>query len=271
MRHALPQLDRLFLTDGGVETDLIFNRGIDLPFFASVMLLRTAEGEKALEDYIRPYLELARRLGTGFEFVTASWRASPDWAAKFGLSQEELDHLNRKSVERARALQAEYGDVPSVVSGCIGPRGDGYDPGNIMTVAEAQEYHRHQISTLASAGADLIAALTMTNIPEAVGIAAAAKAIDVPVVISFTVETDGRLPTGESLRHAIEAVDVATGSYPAYYMINCAHPTHFISVLSAGESWTKRIGGIRANSIPAIRTNSVACTGPYATICRACA
>ena len=248
MRHALPQLDRLFLTDGGVETDLIFNRGIDLPFFASVLLLRTAEGEKALDDYIRPYLELARRLGTGFEFVTASWRASPDWAAKFGLTQDELDDLNRKSVERARALQAEYRDVPSVISGCIGPRGDGYDPGNIMTIAEAQDYHRHQISTLAGAGADLISALTMTNIPEAVGIARAAKAEDMPVAISFTVETDGRLPTGDSLRNAIEAVDEATGSYPAYYMINCAHPTHFMSVLSGDEEWTKRIGGIRANA-----------------------
>ena len=248
MRHPLPQLDRLLLTDGGVETDLIFNRGIDLPFFASVMLLRTPEGEKALDDYIRPYLDLARRLGTGFEFVTASWRASPDWAAKFGLTQEELDELNRTSVERARALQAEYSDVPSVISGCIGPRGDGYDPGNIMTAAEAQAYHWHQISTLAGAGADLIAALTMTNIPEAVGIAEAAKAVRIPVVISFTVETDGSLPTGDSLRAAIEAVDEATGSYPAYYMINCAHPTHFMSVLSAGEEWTKRIGGIRANA-----------------------
>ena len=248
MRHSLPQLDRLFLTDGGVETDLIFNRGIDLPFFASILLLRAPEGEKALDDYIRPYLDLARRLGTGFEFVTASWRASPDWAAHFGLTQEELDDLNRKSVERARNLQAEYGDVPSVISGCIGPRGDGYDPGKIMTAAEAQDYHRHQISTLAGAGADLIAALTMTNIPEAVGIAQAAKAIGVPVVISFTVETDGRLPTGDSLRDAIEAVDEATGSYPAYYMINCAHPTHFMSVLSGGEEWTTRIAGIRANA-----------------------
>ena len=254
MRHSLPQLDRLFLTDGGVETDLIFNRGIDLPFFASIMLLRTPEGEKALDDYIRPYLDLARRLGTGFEFVTASWRASPDWAAQFGLTQEELDDLNRKSVERARALQAEYGDVPSVISGCIGPRGDGYDPGKIMTVDEARDYHRHQISTLAGAGADLIAALTMTNIPEAVGIAEAAKAIGIPVAISFTVETDGRLPTAESLRDAIEAVDEATGSYPAYYMINCAHPTHFMCVLSGGEEWTKRIAGIprtpRAAAMP---------------------
>ena len=248
MSDSLPQLDRLFLTDGGVETDLIFNRGIDLPFFASIMLLRTPEGEKALDDYIRPYLDLARRLGTGFEFVTASWRASPDWAAQFGLTQEELDDLNRKSVERARALQSQYGDVPSVISGCIGPRGDGYDPGKIMSAAEAQDYHRHQISTLAGAGADLIAALTLTNIPEAVGIAQAAKTIGIPVAISFTVETDGRLPTGDSLRDAIEAVDEATGSYPAYYMINCAHPTHFMSVLSGGEEWTKRIAGIRANA-----------------------
>jgi S-methylmethionine-dependent homocysteine/selenocysteine methylase len=248
MRHSLPQLDRLFLTDGGVETDLIFNRGMDLPFFASILLLRTPEGGKALDDYIRPYLELARRLGTGFEFVTASWRASPDWATKFGLSQDELDALNRKSVERARALQAEYSDVPSVISGCIGPRGDGYDPGNIMTAAEAEDYHRHQIATLAGAGADLIAALTMTNIPEAVGVATAAKAVGIPVAISFTVETDARLPTGDTLRAAIEAVDEATGTYPAYYMINCAHPTHFLSVLSAGEEWTKRIGGIRANA-----------------------
>jgi homocysteine S-methyltransferase len=248
MRHSLPQLERLFLTDGGIETDLIFNRGIDLPFFASVMLLRTADGEEALDDYVRPYLELARRLGTGFEFVTASWRASPDWADKFGLSQDELDDLNRKSVERVRALQAEYSDVPSVVSGCIGPRGDGYDPGNIMTAVEAQDYHQRQISTLASAGADLIVALTMTNIPEAMGISKAARAIDIPVAIAFTVETDGRLPTGNSLRDAIEAMDEATGSYPAYYMINCAHPTHFMPVLTAGETWTKRIGGIRANA-----------------------
>ena len=151
-------------------------------------------------------------------------------------------------MEKARALQADYSDVPSVISGCIGPRGDGYDPGNIMTAAEAQDYHRRQISTLAGAGADLITALTMTNVPEAVGIATAATAIDIPVVISFTVETDGRLPTGDSLRAAIEAVDEATGSYPAYYMINCAHPTHFTSVLSTGEAWTKRIGGIRANA-----------------------
>ena len=245
MKDASPQL---FLTDGGVETDLIFNRRIDLPFFASVLLLRTAEGEKALEDYIRPYIELARRLGTGFEFVTASWRAGPDWAAPFGLTREELDGLNRKSVERLRALQSEYRDVPTILSGCVGPRGDGYDPGRIMTVEEARDYHRHQIATLASAGADRITALTMTNIPEAIGIVEAAKAVGIPITVSFTVETDGRLPTGDSLESAVRAVDEATKAYPEYFMINCAHPDHFGAVLAGGGEWTRRIGGLRANA-----------------------
>lgn len=242
------QPDRLLLTDGGVETDLIFNRGVDLPYFASVLLLRTADGEKVLEDYIRPYLDLARRFGTGFEFVTASWRAGPDWAAPFGLTSDELDGLNRKSVERLRALQSEYRDVPTILSGCVGPRGDGYDPGQIMSVEEARDYHRHQISTLASAGADRITALTMTNIPEAIGIAEAAKAIGIPITISFTVETDGRLPTGGLLESAIRAVDEATGAYPDYFMINCAHPDHFTEVLAGGGEWTHRIGGLRANA-----------------------
>jgi homocysteine S-methyltransferase len=248
MRNTLPQLDRLFLTDGGIETDLIFNRGIDLPFFASILLLRTPEGEAALDGYIRPYLELARRQGTGFELVSASWRASPDWAPQFGISEEELDDLNRKSIDRLRAIQQKFADVPTIVSGCIGPRGDGYDPGRIMSVDEAREYHRRQASTLARAGADQIAALTMTNIPEATGIALAAKSLDVPVVISFTVETDGLLPTGDTLQDAILAVDDATGAYPAYYMVNCAHPDHFAGALREGGEAMRRIRGIRANA-----------------------
>ena len=248
MHNTLPELDRLFLTDGGIETDLIFNRGIDLAFFASILLLRTSEGEAALDSYIRPYLELARRLGTGFELVSATWRASPDWARQFGMSEEELDELNRKSIDRLRAIQREFPDVPTVISGCIGPRGDGYDPGRIMSVDEARNYHRRQIATLACAGADRITALTMTNVPEATGLALAAKALDVPIVISFTVETDGRLPTGDTLQKAVAEVDAATGSYPAFYMINCAHPDHFADALNEGGEAMTRIRGLRANA-----------------------
>ena len=244
----LPQLDRLFLTDGGLETDMIFNRGVDLPFFSSINLLRTSDGRAALDAYFRSYLDLARRVDTGFELVSASWRASPDWANEFGISQEEMDDLNRQSVVMLRDIQAEYADVPTVVTGCIGPRGDGYDPGRIMTADEAQDYHRRQASTLAAAGADLIGAITITNVPEAVGIARAAEALGVPVYISFTVETDGRLPTGDRLGAAIAKVDELTGGYPAYYMVNCAHPTHFAGELLGGEDWVGRIRGLRANA-----------------------
>lgn len=250
MPNSLPQLNRLFLTDGGLETDFIFNRGIELPCMSSVLLLRTGEGRAALDDYFRSYLELARRTGTGFELVSASWRASPDWAPQFGISQDELDALNRKSVEMLLELRDRYETetLPIVVTGCIGPRGDGYDPGEIMTVADAQAYHSRQASVLASAGADMLGAITMTNANEATGIVRAARALGIPVSISFTVETDGRLPTGESLAAAIAAVDQATDSYAAYFMVNCAHPTHFAEPLLEGGEWTKRIGGFRANA-----------------------
>ena len=250
MRHALPQLSRLFVTDAGLETDLIFNRGIDLPCFSSITLLRTDEGRRVLDDYFRSYLELARRLGTGCLLESASWRASPDWAPNLGLEVGELEALNRSSVEMLKTLREEYRSdrTPVVVSGCIGPRGDGYDPGAIMSPEQAEDYHSWQAFALASAGPDLLSAITMTNVNEALGITRAARRAGLPVVIAFTVETDGRLPTGDSLRSAVEAVDEATGAYPAYYMVNCAHPTHFMALLKPAEDWTKRLGGLRANA-----------------------
>lgn len=246
----LPQLDRLFLTDAGLETDILFNRGIDLPHFASITLLKTNDGRRVLEDYYRAFLELARRMGTGLVLESATWRSSPDWAEPLGLSLAELDALNADAISMLIALRAEYQSSanPIIVSGCIGPRGDGYDPGRIMPVDEAQAYHAHQARIFQSAGVDMIAAITMTNIPEAIGLARAAKARDVPVAISFTVETDGCLPTGDTLANAVAAVDEATQSYPAYYMINCAHPTHFAGSLEDNAPWTARIRGVRANA-----------------------
>jgi homocysteine S-methyltransferase len=247
---SLPQLERLFLTDAGLETDILFNQGIDLPHFASITLLQTDDGRRALQDYYRGFLELARRMGTGLVLESATWRSSPDWAEPLGMTLAELDALNADAIDMLIELRTEYqsDDTPIVVSGCIGPRGDGYDPGRIMSVDEAQAYHAHQAQIFRSAGVDMIAAITMTNIPEATGLARAAKARDVPVAISFTVETDGNLPTGDSLADAIAAVDEATRDYPAYYMINCAHPTHFAGALEDNAPWTARIRGVRANA-----------------------
>ena len=247
---TLPQLDRPFLTDAGLETDILFNRGIDLPHFASVILLKTEDGRRALDDYFRGFLELAKRMSSGIILESATWRASRDWAEPLGLSQVELDDLNREAVRMLIRLRNTYQSVVPkiIVSGCIGPRGDGYDPGRIMSLEEAEAYHSHQVNVLASAGADMLTGITMTNVPEAVGLARAARALQVPVAISFTVETDGRLPTGDRLADAVTAVDEAVSAYPAYYMINCAHPTHFASSLDEDAEWTLRIGGVRANA-----------------------
>lgn len=248
--QSLPQLERPFLTDGGLETDMIFNRGIDLPCFASVMLLRDAKRREALAGYYRDYLDIARRSGTGFVLESATWRASPDWVDALKVSVEELADLNREAVRLLLELRGEYegAGMPIVVSGCHGPRGDGYDPGRIMSVDEAQDYHRWQADILAGAGADMLSAITMTNINEAVGISHSARYAGKPVTISFTLETDGRLPTGDTLGAAIDAVDAATNGYPAYFMINCAHPTHFAGTLADGGAWTQRIRGLRANA-----------------------
>ena len=247
---ALPQLDRPFLTDAGLETDILYNRGIDLPQFASIVLLKTDEGRRALDEYFRGFLELAGRIGCGIILESATWRASKDWAEPLELSPTELDELNREAVHMLlRLRQAYQSAVPAIiVSGCMGPRGDGYDAGKIMRVDEAQAYHAHQARLLAAAGADMLSGITMTNVPEAIGLARAARALKTPVAISFTVETDGRLPTGDLLGDAISEVDAAMSAYPAYYMINCAHPTHFASSLEEGAEWTKRIGGVRANA-----------------------
>ena len=135
-----------------------------------------------------------------------------------------------------------------MISGCVGPRGDGYVIGETMSAEEAEAYHSTQIGTFAETAADLVTAITMTYADEAVGVVRAARAAGMPVVISFTVETDGRLPSGQSLGEAIEEVDVRTDGYAAYFMVNCAHPSHFDSVLEPGSGWTDRVMGLRANA-----------------------
>jgi S-methylmethionine-dependent homocysteine/selenocysteine methylase len=249
--HVLPQLGGdLYLTDGGIETTLIFHEGLDLPYFAAFDLLKDAPGRDALRRYYRRYAAIALERGVGFVFESATWRASRDWGDKLGYSEAELAEANRRAIALLHELREEYrGETtPVVISGCIGPRGDGYDPGKVMTEDEAQAYHAAQVATFREAGADMVNAMTMTNVPDAVGVTRAAQAAGLPVSISFTVETDGRLPTGDSLKSAIAAVDAATGNGPAYYVINCAHPTHFRDVLSGGEPWLERIRGVRANA-----------------------
>ncbi len=250
-RNSLPQMNgKAMLTDGGMETTLIFHEGMDLPHFASFDVLKTAEGRDATIDYYRPYAELARAQKTGFVLESATWRASPDWGKLLGYSTAQLEQANRASVALLGEIRDAYEttESPFVISGNLGPRGDGYSPSGMMSIEEARDYHSWQIGLFADAGVDIISAVTLNYVEEAIGIAQAAKGADMPVVLAYTVETDGRLPTGQSLADAIEQTDKETGHYPVYYMINCAHPTHFKDVLGNKDAWLTRIGGLRANA-----------------------
>ena len=248
--ERLPQLDGgLFLTDGGIETFLIFHRGLDLPEFAAFDLLKDEAGRDELRDYYAPFLDLAAENHVGFILESPTWRANPRWGKAIGYDEPTLANANRDAILLMDELrEAAGGDRPILISGCIGPHDDGYSPGELLDISEGRAYHAQQIGTIAGTTADLVTAVTMTYVEEAIGIARAAADLDVPVVISFTVETDGRLPSGQPLGEAIEQVDSDAESEAAYFMINCAHPTHFESVLTSGEPWLKRVQGLRANA-----------------------
>ena len=250
-REALPQLaDVPFISDGGIETTLIFHDGLELPHFAAYDLLTREGGAEALRRYFEPYAAVARDGGVGIVLETATWRANADWAERLGHGPEELAELNRKAVELLEEVRADFetASTPIVISGCIGPRGDGYVVGEAMTAEEAEAYHAQQIGTFAGTAADLVTAITMTYVDEAVGVVRAATAAGIPAVVSFTVETDGRLPSGQPLGEAIDEVDARTDGAAAYFMVNCAHPSHFEDVLEPDAGWTARIRGIRANA-----------------------
>lgn len=250
-RKALPlDKDIKFLTDGGLETTLVFHEGIDLPHFAAFGLLEKEWGRSTLQDYYRRYADLAVGSNCGFVLESPTWRANTDWAHKLGYSDEALAEVNRDAIRFCEALREEYRDriEPILISGNIGPRGDGYVVGESMSPAEAADYHAAQIRVFAQSGADLVSAITITYVDEAIGIVRAARQNDIPVVISFTTETDGRLPSGQPLGEAIEEVDAQTDGYAAYFMVNCAHPDHFSHALDPNSAWTQRIRGVRANA-----------------------
>ena len=250
-RNELPQLgEELFLSDGGLETTLIFHRGLELPHFASFVLMQNDDGIATLCDYYESYLDIASESGTGFILESPTWRANADWGAQLGYDAAALANVNRDSIEVLERLRQRYADRagPIVISGNVGPRGDGYVADARMNADEAADYHAVQIGTFAGTNADMVCALTMTYAREAVGIVNAAAAHGMPVAIGFTTETDGRLPSGQALGEAIEEVDAATDSAAAYFMVNCAHTEHFDDTLQSGARWISRVRGVRANA-----------------------
>ena len=250
-RNALPQLSgEVFLTDSGLETDLIFNEGFDLPEFASFVLVDDARGRAALEGYFRRHADIAMQHGCGVILEAPTWRASRDWGSRIGYPAAELRRVNESAASLLSQVRGEYRDAarsPVVVSGCIGPRADAYRPAERMGEGEAEDYHSEQIAILSATEVDLVHAMTITYAAEAIGIARAAAGAGIPAAISFTTETDGRLPDGTSLADAVAAVEAATGGAPVYYGVNCAHPSHFASALPS-DPIGARLRSVRANA-----------------------
>ncbi len=250
-RNQLPQLGpKMFITDGGLETSLIFQHDLELPLFAAFPLVGSDQGVEALRAYFMPYIDIALANRTGIILDTPTWRASHGWSEQLGYTILDTQFFNEASVDFLVALRERHASesTPMVINGAIGPQDDGYNPSNMMSTGEAEDYHRHQVEVFAQTRADMITAVTMTYVEEAIGISRAARKAEIPVAISFTVETDGRLPSGMSLKRAIEITDQHTDRTPVYYMINCAHATHFDHVIGGDEDWTRRIYGVRANA-----------------------
>ena len=236
------------LTDSGLETWLVFHRGIDLPDFAAFPLLDDADGRAVLAEYFTDHLRVAADAGAGLVLETPTWRANADWGARLGYDAAALDRVNRDAATFVRDLGRGFADVPLVVSGNIGPRGDGYDPGELLAPDVAEAYHRAQVESFAGAEVDRVTMLTATHAGEAEGVVRAAAGAGVPVVVAFTVETDGRLPSGQPLHEAITEVDTATGGAALHFGVNCAHPDHFTEALGADPSAIGRLGLLRANA-----------------------
>lgn len=250
----MTRIDRLMAAtrpwpaDAGLETAMIFHEGFDLPEFAAFVLLEDSRGREALECWFEGFMAMARAGSTGFVLDTATWRANMGWATALGLDEAGIARVNAEAVGFAQALRNrhETDALPILINGVVGPSGDGYRVNVARATSEAERIHRPQVQALAAAGADMVTAVTMTHVEEAIGVARAALAAGMPYVISFTVETDGTLPSGQDLQEALAEVEAATGGTALFYMVNCAHPSHFAHRLEG--PMRDRIGGVRANA-----------------------
>ncbi|MEJ1962670.1 MAG: homocysteine S-methyltransferase family protein [Gammaproteobacteria bacterium] len=240
----------LYLTEGGQETEIMYRHGHHLPEFAMYPLLDRPAAMADLRAMYARVLDVAAEHDFVPMLSGLDYRGSPDWGEKLGYSRTALADALLQSIAFLREVARPYeGQVPNIlIGGMMGPRGDAYSLNRTITAGEAEEYHSFQIETLKQANVDFVGAVTFNNIPEAVGVARAAKRLGMPLNISFTLDSNHRLKSGPSLKEAIEAVDREAGdARPDFYGINCSHPLEFGPALETGE-WILRLRSLRPNA-----------------------
>ena len=245
MKRPLPhETDQRYLVFAATGTDLIFNRGMELPGFASFPLNEDPKAQPVVVDQMRDLVQVAKDNGLGCIIDTLTWMANRDRAAPHGYDADRLAALNRTAVRLMRDLRDEVDAEDVLLALCLGPSRDAYARLEPMSVADARDYHRVQIGTISDMGVDLIHAYTFNQAKEAAGVVLAAKECDIPIVVSLVVETDGRLDNGQPLEDAMAEIDSLTDAGAAYFMVNCAHPDHFSHVLNGNP----RLKGVVVNA-----------------------
>lgn len=239
--------DDIIITDGGLETTLIYKYNIELPYFSCINLLKTDSGRNIIYNCLLNYVNISEKYNVNIIIETPTWRCSKKWSKLLNCENSDIEKINREAVNIVKSIKKNNKKI--IISGNIGPIDDGYVISNKLTIEELKEYHSEQIYILANENVDIISAFTINYVEEAIGITLVCKDINIPLVISFTLNIDGKLPSGMTLEDSIKYIDKYTNYYPMYYMINCAHPKHFISLFKDNNSdWIKRIKGIRSNA-----------------------
>lgn len=250
MRFPAQQEGVLYLSEGGQETEIMYKFGHDLPEFAMFTLLDNPSAMAEVRGMYQRYLDVAARHGFAVLMGGLDYRASPDWAGKLGYSASALSDAQLRAIEFLREVSRPYHSLLPEIRyvGIVGPRGDAYELNLTITAAEAEDYHSVQVDTLRKAKVDLVSAMTINSVEEAIGISRAAHAAGLPLSLSFTLDSTSRLKSGPSIREAIEEVDAQTGiARPDFYGINCSHPVEFEPALEPGD-WILRVRSLRPNA-----------------------
>lgn len=243
------QEGRFYLSEGGTETELMYKYGFELPEFAMFPLLNNPDAVSKMREMFRSYLEVVAVNGMCALMGGLDYRASPDWGERLGYSPEGLAEANHHALAFLREIADEYTtDIQEIlIQGVIGPRGDAYERNETITENEAEDYHSVQLKTLKEADVDLALAMTFNNIRESIGVARAAAKVGVPLAISFIVNSESKLDTGQSLGEAIATIDAETNHAPEFYSVNCCHPIEYEPAIESYD-WINRVRGVRPNA-----------------------